>query len=444
LNPELQRNAWLELGPHRRIAGPAVLLLVFALFGAGGEAGDWRARLVGPAYVLSFVILYLYGAHQAAESVAEEVRDRTWDLQRLSALGPGAMTVGKLFGAPMFAWYLGIPCLVVLAFASSAVPNAPNPGWLVVTYAAGAIAVHGASIGLALQEARREARAGRRLGVLVMLLPLLLAMWVLPLADRGAAQGLAWHGRYFDGLTFLALSACAFAAWAAFGAYRGFCRELQVRTLPWAWPGFALFLAFWLAGFASEGGGFARAFTGFGLLAALGATYLALYSEPTTAMEIRRVSAAFARGDAVRAMEEMPLWPTTLVLAFAFALAAPLAWQGFGESLGLDGWRELTDYVARAPLALVLAALRDGAILVFFASAARPRRVVTTALLYAALLWWVIPGLLAAVGLAFAAGVVNPFFGGGGTRAAILLGIQAAIAVALAASRWRRHHGPKG
>ena len=71
MNPELQRNAWLELGPHRRIAGPAVLLLVFALFGAGGEAGDWRARLVGPAYVLSFVILYLYGAHQAAESVAE-------------------------------------------------------------------------------------------------------------------------------------------------------------------------------------------------------------------------------------------------------------------------------------------------------------------------------------------------------------------------------------
>lgn len=37
-------------------------------------------------------------------------------------------------------------------------------------------------------------------------------------------------------------SALVFAGWAVLGAYRVMCQELQVRTTPWAWLVFSLFL----------------------------------------------------------------------------------------------------------------------------------------------------------------------------------------------------------
>lgn len=442
MNPELRRYAWLEMGPHRRIAAPAVLLLVFALFASGGEDGTWRERLYGPASVLTFVILFLWGTHQAAESVTEEVRERTWDLQRLSALGPWEMTVGKLLGAPMFAWYAGGMCLATMAFAAMALPARVSVGWTVLATVAGAVFVHATALAASLQAVHREARASRRFGVALLLLPVLLLMWVGPFIDRGgAAKALSWYAVRFERLPFLAVSMVAFAAWAVFGAYRSFCRELQVRTRPWAWPAFALWLAAWGAGFAPPDIGFGRAFAVTGLLACLGATYLALFTDPTTAMKVRRVMAAWARGDRRRALEELPLWPTSLAPAFAFALAAPFAFAGVREWLDVPDWKAIGDFVTRAPLALAFAALRDGAILVFFASAAKPRRAEGATILYLALLWWVIPGLLAVAGFASLAQLVNPFLSGSGTTAAVVMGVQAALAIALAASRWRRNYG---
>ncbi len=442
VNPELRRYGWLEMSPHRRIAAPAVLLLVFALFAAGGDDGDWRERLYGPATVLTFVILYLWGAHLAAESVSEEVRERTWDLQRLSALGPWEMTVGKLLGAPVFAWYAGGMCLATMAFASLALPGRAAAGWLVVAIVSGAVLVHGTAIATRLQALHREARASRRFGAMLVLVPIFLLLWVGPFIDsREMARSATWYGMRFERMAFFALSTAAFAAWAVLGAYRSFCRELQVRTRPWAWPAFALFTTAWAAGFAPADVGFARAFTGVGLLVCVGATYLALFSDPTTAMIVRRVVAAWARGDRRRALEELPLWPTTLALSFAFALAAPFVFSGAGRWLEIADWKAVGDYVTRAPLALAFATARDGAILVFFASAAKPRRVEGATVLYLALLWWVIPGLLSVMGLGSVAAVVNPFLSWSGTTAAVVMGAQALLAGALAFTRWRRNYG---
>jgi hypothetical protein len=443
MNPELRRYLWLEMGPHRRIAAPAVLLAVFALFAANGEDGqDWRERLYAPASVLTFVILFLWGTRQAAESVVEEVRERTWDLQRLSALGPWEMTVGKLLGAPVFAWYAGAMCLAATALASFGMAHPLPLGWLVLATVAGAVMVHGAAIATSLQAVRRETRASRRFGVLFLVLPLFLVMWVSPFTDaREIAKSASWYGLRFERLAFLACSATAFAGWAVLGAYRGFCSELQVRTLPWAWPAFALFTAFWISGFSPADVSFVRAFTGVGLLACLGATYLALFSEPTTAMGLRRVFAAWGRGERRRALEELPLWPTTLALAFLFALAAPLVFAGVGQAIELRDLKQVGDFITRAPLALAFAAARDGAILVFFASAAKPRRVEGATLLYLALLWWVVPGLLSVMGLASVASLVNPFLTLSGTTAAVVMGTQAAVAAWLAAARWRRNYG---
>lgn len=440
MNPELRRYLWLELGVHRRIAAPAALFLVFALF-AVGEGPEWASKLYTPASVIAFVALYLWGARQVAGAVAEEVRDGTWDAQRLSALSPWDMAWGKLLGAPVFAWYVGTMAVAVMAFALAAsVPGAPV-GWEVLLVAAGALAIHGAALATGAQAVRRSRREASRVGSLFLLLPVAILLWLLPLLETGQfTRTTHWFGLEGRRIVVAALSAVAFAGWGVLAAYRSVARELQVRQLPWAWPAFTLWIALWAAGFVADGFGTARSIVLAGVIASVAATYFALFTDPTTGLGIRRVVLAAKRGDLRRALEELPLWPVSLALGLLFALAAPAVLVAQDDLLDITQWKALGDYAARAPMAVVLAALRDGAILAFFAFGAKPRRVEAVTILYLALLWWIVPGLLAATGLAALAKVVNPFFTMEGPGTAVVMGAQAAIALFLAAHRWRANY----
>src|SRR5271154_1621104 len=110
MNPEFRRNVWLELSPRRLMTMTIILLLAF--FAAAVSGSDWLPSSV--AITLYYFIVVFWGARNAALSVVGEIRDRTWDFQRLSALGAGEMTWGKLFGATIFNWYGGAICLVVI------------------------------------------------------------------------------------------------------------------------------------------------------------------------------------------------------------------------------------------------------------------------------------------------------------------------------------------
>ncbi len=111
MNPEFRRNLWLELTPRRMAT--AAILLALAFFAAALSGGSaWR-----PASVASFiyyVIVVLWGSRNAALSVVGEIRDRTWDAQRLSSLSAAEMTWGKLFGSTIYNWYAGGICLVLM------------------------------------------------------------------------------------------------------------------------------------------------------------------------------------------------------------------------------------------------------------------------------------------------------------------------------------------
>ncbi len=95
MNPELRRNLWLELSTHRVIAMPVVLAAVFILiyaFKSGSLAlGDAEAAsaVADVALVAYGLIVVLWGGRLAAGAVVEEIRDRTWDDQKLTAVGPG-------------------------------------------------------------------------------------------------------------------------------------------------------------------------------------------------------------------------------------------------------------------------------------------------------------------------------------------------------------------
>ena len=53
-------------------------------------------------------------ASRRASAIIGEIRERTWDGQRLSSLGAGTMMWGKLFGSTIFNWFGGAICLAVI------------------------------------------------------------------------------------------------------------------------------------------------------------------------------------------------------------------------------------------------------------------------------------------------------------------------------------------
>jgi hypothetical protein len=439
MNPELLRYVWLEFSLHRLIAMPGVLVLVFLLAHAvSAESGAGSAKvLAGMAIGFFVVIVGLWGTRQAADAVTREANERTWDGQRLSALSPWSMTWGKLLGAPVFAWYGGFFCLVVLLAAA---PSDWPVGRYALLLVVAAILLHALALLFSLLAARYEVIRERRMpGLLVFFLLLFgVAPWLGAILEK-SQETVHWWGGAFPRLDFLLVSTAVFAAWAVFGACRLMCQELEVRTTPAAWVAFALFATGYPAGFLGgsdflAGAGWLGRLGAVGLLSNLGMAYMMLFAERSDAQTIRRLLLRVEARQWRRALEELPCWPVSLLLAAVSGLLFTLSpSQPFGELQRLF-----------APLPLLLLALRDCALYLFF-SFGRPRRnwVEGATLLYLLVLYWILPALLRAMGAETLAGLVLPAFWkeDAALASAVILAAQAALTVALAASRWQWESG---
>jgi hypothetical protein len=430
MNPELRRNLWLELTTHRLVAMPAVVFLVLVLF-ASRNPSDWQEAVFTTACGMFIVIVHLWGTYKASEAVTDEVRDRTWDWQRLSALDPWRMTWGKLAGATALSWYGGFLCVVAMAIALLGGYQRRELAVLVCGLIASGVAVQGAALAASLQASRKSSKLGHRVGLLFVF-PLA-AMGLMALASAGRVQSetLEWYGHRFESIRFYSALAVVFALWSVLGAYREMARELKMRLLPWAYPAFAVFLAVFFAGYAPAVAtkGTALALSGF--LVSLALTYYGLFADVTTAMSLRRIATHLQARHWRRAIEELPLWVTTLVLAVGFAL-----WCA--QILVDDSPLSLVPRAAALyPIAVLLLAVRDCGIYVFFALGARNRGPEGVTLLYMALLSWIVPAVLAIAGMGAVAKMLMPFGSINGWQAALVMAVHAAIAWSLAAWRWR-------
>lgn len=86
MNPELLRNLWLEATPFRLAQIVGLLVVVLALASAAPQN---IMTPQGAATTLYWFFVVLWGTRNAALSVVGEIRERTWDGQKLSAIGPG-------------------------------------------------------------------------------------------------------------------------------------------------------------------------------------------------------------------------------------------------------------------------------------------------------------------------------------------------------------------
>ncbi len=373
MNPEFQRNLWLEASPRRIVFTATVLALV--LFAAGLLARNTEAGLNAALSItgmgIFWVCAFAWGGRAAGQAVLSEVSERTWEFQRLSALTPWSMTWGKLFGATAVASGAAVVGLVIH------VVLAPAPGkiWTVIVCLGFALMIQALSLAAALvgvRKARAEGRPARTGGVLggIVLAVLLLAGLARSSGFRGG-QGLpdmaglfgdgpvAWWSLNLPGPVFQAATVSAFAALSLVAAWRLMRLELQMRNSQAVWAGFLAFLAFWIAGFSSgqPGPNLIGATLAMGLTA-----YAAAFAEPADRVKLRGFAAQIGARRFEAAMAVAPATAAPLLFAVVLTLISPLA-------EGEDGLGVMV-----RTMALLAFIIRDLGVIALFRLGPRPQR----------------------------------------------------------------------
>jgi len=430
-NPEFKRNLWCEFPGHRLLAMPVMLGLIF-LTASLADNNRMAEYLYRTATVLFVFIVWFWGARNANNAISDEIRDQTWDQQRLSALTPWTMTWGKLCGATSYNWYGGLICLAVATLAGLASQGAASLVTLGALVASGVL-IHAAILTLSLHFSRQPTTMPKKSGIGWLAIVLIFALFS-NMANKGANPQLSWWNLAIDRETFWLASSLFFAAAAVFAAWRVMSNALQVRTRPWAWPLFSLLLALYLAGIGdATGQPQLTILPTIALLVAMVMTYAALLSEPTGPLELRRLRLRQESGDWRGWLEHLPLWPTTLALAFVYALLATMSELPLPAALNSKD--VLTGF---APLALALMLLRDCCLLLFFAFAPQPGRPTWTTLLALGALDFLLPFSAKAAGMAQLAWFILPVGEGNPWAAVMVMTVQAGVALGLLSWRWRR------
>jgi hypothetical protein len=438
MNPEFQRNLWLEASPRRAAWVAVSLVLIYgAVALVSRDMANRAAWFAGAGGIVFIVCAIFWAGRVAGTSVLAEVAERTWDFQRLSALSAWQMTWGKLFGATLLASGAGLSGIVVF-LASGHEARSP---WTLLMMLAIALLVQCLSFMAALvgvRKARAEGRLARAGGVAG---GLVLAYFVLSgLAASRSFNGLgtpgamgwlghdgvvSWWGMTPSSGAFWSLTLLAFALFALAGAWRLMRLELQMAGEPVVWPIFLVFLAAWVAGFSAGPLGYGAA-AGAAAMAMCLAAYAAAFVEPADRVALRRFATFARQGKVAEATRSAP----AAVLPLVFAVILTLI--GFGLH-GMDSVAERTP--PAGPLLAFL--VRDLGVIALFRFGPRPQRGDFAALVALALLYGV-GGIVGRVAGGAAGAAIFAPTGGGLTVLSIggALGL-AAIAWVIAAQRIR-------
>jgi hypothetical protein len=348
MNPELLRNLWLEATPFRLVQILGLLVVVFAVSSAAP-----RNLLTpeGAAMVLYWFFVVLWGTRNAALSVVGEIRERTWDGQKLSAISPGTMMWGKLLGATSANWFGGLLCLLVIlvpAWRESGTLTALSFGVILLALGLFAQAV---ALLSSLVLIRRNTGNWRLDTFLCQIAGIGAAFAYYSLwssVDAFEATGtrsLIWWGHEFGLTGFHFTSLLIFLGWALLGVWRAMRAELRFANGPFFWLAYLAYLAFYSAGFESWLSGYLASVSlteessllhaaavrlGLASLALLSTAYSMVFLEPKDPVRLRWLGEQFRAGHTYKAFLALDAW----MLSYGVIVIAGLVLVGL---LAMDG-----------------------------------------------------------------------------------------------------------
>ena len=432
-NPELRRNLWLEITPHRMLLMPLLLGLVFVMLGMLTDPNKVNEYLAAAGLGGFMLISFGWGTQLAAKAFSDELAERTWDWQRLSAMGPWTITWGKLLGATAFTWYGGFLCLSVFLIYAPAKPFT-DPIQTALTIVFLAITAHACALALAVQLTRQDPL--KKSSPLIIFFVLLITSGMLSfrsirlVVNPTFEAPIYWYGWIMNNASFVLATVVFFAGWALVGAYRTLCQALTVRTVPIVLLGFIATAALYWTGFKTAGLPPIQTVAWCVWTLSIVLSYFMLCVEPSGPIVVRRILCHIKLRQWRRAAEELPCWPVSVACALFCALIL-IALRPIGEMSTF-----LPKFILE-PLPVVLLLVRDAGIFMLFAAAVKPRRLVGSLLVYLVILNLVLPGALHALGAEFAAGLVLPLYAEGKTMQSLTALLQVVIAWSLASRRIR-------
>lgn len=407
MNPEFQRNLWLEFSARRAVFMAVTLGLVFLLGNTTGS--DYLLR--NSAEYLFYGIVVLWGARNAAQAVVGEIRERTWDAQRLSSLSPFEMTWGKLFGATSYTWFGGAVCLAVL-FSNALADSGPAQAIADLCYFLSiGLMAHAVALFCSLLSVRRR-QTHSRLDVFLYQLAGLAAAcgvwWAWQIISAGDLLGgavnidqIRWWGMVMDTSVFYLISLVIFFGWALVGCHRLMRLELSLQNTPIVWTAFLIFMVLYFAGQGGVEGidlpGVEIADglrpLGIAVFTAGALTYAAAFAEPKDRVLYRWLV------EAVTAKRNRSIWPrlqawmisyaATIIIGVVFAIVLS---ANPPEVFGYEFANRL--FNPGVVISFLGFLTRDIGIILFFALAPNARRGEFPAIVTLALLYFIAPGLL--------------------------------------------------
>ena len=325
------RNLWLEASPFRLAQTLGVLLLVLAVtFSMPGVISS-----AGAALILYWFFAVLWGTRSAALSVVIEIRERTWDGQKLSSLSPAQMMWGKLLGATSANWFGALPCLYfILAPVWQAMGPGPalTYGVILVGLALFAQAV---SLLSSLVLIRRNTGNWRLDTFLCQVAGIGAAFSYYSLWNSAGAfqrsghEMVLWWGHAFAVTPFHLVSLLLFLAWALVGCWRAMRAELRMANGPFVWLAYLAYLCIYSAGFESvvprqvllDTGLSAPALRlNLAALAMLGSAYGMAFLEPKDPVRLRWLGEQIRAGHITKAFLALDAW----MLSYAAAMLVGL------------------------------------------------------------------------------------------------------------------------
>lgn len=405
MSPEFRRNLWLEFSLNRLFAMPLVLGALFLLtylFNQRLLDGD-SARIAAMAYI---VIAFLWGTRLAAESVVAEINHRTWDLQRMSAIGAWDMAWGKLFGSTAYAWYGGLLCLGFYAVSFAGVLPAEALAGALFLYLASGVLAHAICLLVSLLAIQRRRAFGRIHVASYQFLGLACAIPALyvglsGLGEDGILRLVTWYGQPYPLFVFAIVALAAATAWAVIGVHALMRVELQQENPPWLWLAFVAGVMALASGIEVLPWGAAQILSPIqgsamiAFVAAAACTYLVALGEAKSRLIVRRLGHLVATAQWERLLAAIPRSLLTLPVVIG---AAAIAIATARVSYSVAGGADIVE--ARVSLAAVLLfVLRDIAFIHWLILARPAGRGEAGAALFLLLSYTVVPAILTAVHL---------------------------------------------
>jgi hypothetical protein len=206
-NPEFIRNFRAQLRPGKMLATAGITAAIsialgfaFSHQGENAAGGDgWGRQLFLTAFVLQALMLAAGGGIACVNTIYREKDQNTFDFQRVTQMTPLELTVGKLFGAPVFTYFVCL-CLMPLAIFG-AIMGKQKASIFLAIYAVllvGSLAVHMLTLLISLLAVRGSHTGGILLLLVVLWLTStriapLLYFQIGPVGPFFAAQMIEWE-----------------------------------------------------------------------------------------------------------------------------------------------------------------------------------------------------------------------------------------------------------